>query len=204
MKYKNLPNYGYIHSKLPKKLFNSLLNECNEIDKKNNNKILTNLSGERTPNHYFIEKNCNKLYSYLNLFIDEYQKNCTYLNDIKMFKTGCGFFFDKPWLNIQKKYQFVPNHIHDGVFSYSIWMKIPYNLKEEIKKDKFATRFSFIYNSILGNLGGNFSEFIELSKDNEGDIIFFPSKLMHCVYPFYTTNKKRMCISGNILLNTTN
>jgi hypothetical protein len=32
-------------------------------------------------------------------------------------------------------------------------------------------------------------------------MLFFPSKLQHQVYPFYTSNKDRVSVSGNICLN---
>ena len=32
-------------------------------------------------------------------------------------------------------------------------------------------------------------------------MLFFPSKLNHVVYPFYTSNKNRISISGNVALD---
>ena len=40
-----------------------------------------------------------------------------------------------------------------------------------------------------------------MEKD-EGRIVLFPAQLQHVVYPFYNSNKIRMSIAGNILLNT--
>ena len=35
------------------------------------------------------------------------------------------------WVNFQKKYEFNPMHVHDGLYSFVIWHKIPYKIDEE-------------------------------------------------------------------------
>jgi len=32
-------------------------------------------------------------------------------------------------------------------------------------------------------------------------MVFFPSQLQHVVYPFYSSNKERISISGNVMLD---
>ena len=39
---------------------------------------------------------------------------------------------------------------------------------------------------------------VYVDKEFEGKILMFPAGLSHCVYPFYTSNKKRITSSGNI------
>ena len=39
---------------------------------------------------------------------------------------------------------------------------------------------------------------VYVDKEFESKILMFPSSLSHCVYPFYTSNKKRITSSGNI------
>jgi len=41
-----------------------------------------------------------------------------------------------------------------------------------------------------------------LDKSWEGTIIVFPAKMLHCVYPFYTSDGTRISLSGNVLLDT--
>ena len=84
--------------------------------------------------------------------------------DIKMFNNNSKFYLDTPWINVQKKYEFVPNHTHDGVFSYTIWMKIPYDINEELKIGKYASTFEFIYNSIIGT---SFNKIIPVNKNDD-------------------------------------
>ena len=39
-----------------------------------------------------------------------------------------------------------------------------------------------------------------LDKKFEGTMLFFPSWLQHQVYPFYTSDEKRVSLSGNIII----
>ena len=44
---------------------------------------------------------------------------------------NCNLVIDTSWANFQKKYEFNPPHIHSGLFSWIIFVKIPYDLKNE-------------------------------------------------------------------------
>jgi hypothetical protein len=109
------------------------------------------------------------------------------------------------WVNFQKKGDFQPIHDHNGVFSFVIWMDIPYHFKDEGK-------LPFAKSSSHAKPGGNFSfvtssdtsrtvkdYIIQMSPEMNGYCCFFPSDLCHQVYPFYTSDKDRISISGNIL-----
>ena len=96
-------------------------------------------------------------------------------------------------------------HTHGGVFSFVVWIDIPYDYSKEhalpfVKdsNDPSASDFAFVYTNILGNVE---SHTYSLNKDWNGYMLFFPAKLNHLVYPFYTSDKKRISISGNIALN---
>ena len=39
---------------------------------------------------------------------------------------------------------------------------------------------------------------LQLTKKDEGTILLFPSLLNHIVSPFYSSNEKRISVSGNI------
>ena len=39
---------------------------------------------------------------------------------------------------------------------------------------------------------------LPVDKTWEGMMLMFPSKLHHSVYPFYTSDEKRISVSGNI------
>jgi hypothetical protein len=98
------------------------------------------------------------------------------------------FYFNKPWFNFQRKGEYVPYHTHDGIYAYSLWLKIP-------KK----CQFEFHYTNIIGNMQ---QHKIELTKKDEGKIIFFPSTLPHVAYPFNGSQGIRISVSGNVSLNS--
>jgi len=107
------------------------------------------------------------------------------------------------WINFQKKYEFNPNHNHGGDYSFVWWINIPYDIQEELSldfvknsRDPSASKFSFTYPDFTGML--KFYS-IPVDKRDEGTLILFPSKLVHTVYPFYTSDDYRISISGNLL-----
>jgi hypothetical protein len=109
------------------------------------------------------------------------------------------------WVNFQKKGEFQPLHMHSGVFSFVVWMEIPYHYKDEsqlpfarsvINEASQTGNFSFAYSD--GGNRGIQTHTIQLSPDTNGHCCFFPSDLCHQVYPFYTSDKERISISGNI------
>jgi len=111
------------------------------------------------------------------------------------------FVLKKLWVNYQKKYDFNPIHIHSGVFSFVIWVQIPYDLTEErkrynLKGDETAA-FTFQYNNALGGLD---TEYLNIDKSFEWKMAFFPARLNHAVHPFYTSDDYRISVSGNVYL----
>jgi hypothetical protein len=112
------------------------------------------------------------------------------------------FALETAWVNFQQRYEFNPIHSHSGVYSFVIWLEIPYflNFEQQVspgKSSRFnrAGMFEFTYIDVLGNLRG---ESIPADKTYEGNIVMFPSKLHHMVHPFYSTDKYRISVAGNI------
>ena len=103
------------------------------------------------------------------------------------------------WVNFQKKYEFNPLHDHGGMFSFVIWMKIPYDYENE-------KELPWVKGSNSEQTVGNFalvdrsmhSQIFFMNKDIEGHCVFFPSNFYHMVYAFYTSDEERVSISGNI------
>ena len=111
---------------------------------------------------------------------------------------------DKLWVNYQYKTEFNPYHDHSGVYSFAIWMKIPYSWEEQKKLPRFndisdgnkkVGNFEFEYIDTLGDVR-NYA--YSLSPIDEGTMLFFPARLRHCVYPFYETEEPRISIAGNL------
>ena len=113
-----------------------------------------------------------------------------------------GYRLESFWVNYQKQTEFNPAHTHEGVWSFVVWMKIPTHHTEQTSlpfsansNHPVASAFQFLYSDTLGNIK---SHIIEMNPDMEGQIVFFPSRLTHQVYPFYNCEDDRITISGNI------
>ena len=106
------------------------------------------------------------------------------------------------WVNFMKQHEFNPVHYHSGIFSFNIFMKIPYDWKEQCElphikasESPVAGNFEFLYTDILGDLQ-NYG--YRLDPTCEGLMLFFPSEMRHQVYPFYNCEEERISISGNV------
>jgi hypothetical protein len=196
-----LHNFGIITDKVPTVLFDKLKAECEiarqarynpEIKK---NEMISGLSGNGVPIHYLIEDCRKELDQYVMEKFNEYESHFNYISEFKTINTNMGYATTDPWVNIQEKNEYVPAHSHDGIMAFVIWVKIPYDIKEELKTGNSASCFKFHYSNILG---GRMHKIIEVSKEYEGTIMMFPSALVHQVYPFYTSNDNRISISGMV------
>jgi len=106
------------------------------------------------------------------------------------------------WVNYMKKHEFNPIHYHSGVFSFIIFIKIPYTIEEQRKispgKKSNNNLAGFLQFSFINSLGFIEQHNIPADKTWEQKILIFPSSLFHSVYPFYNTDKYRITVSGNL------
>lgn len=113
--------------------------------------------------------------------------------------------FERIWINIQRKGEFIPLHQHSGIYSFVLWFEIPYTIENEISngpnriliKDR-SGKFEFVYVDALGKLSNCM---LDVDKSWEGTIAVFPAELHHQVYPFYTSDGLRITVSGNLRLS---
>ena len=115
------------------------------------------------------------------------------------------FTLERLWVNYQKQHEFNPLHIHTGLYSFVIFMKIPTHWKEQhalpfaaSSNNPTASDFSFVWSEKDTEEVSKRS--FTLCPEDEGRILFFPASLHHMVYPFYGTEEERITISGNISL----
>ena len=189
-----LSNLGVFISKLPNDLLKKLKKECfNFIEKE---KCVTGLTSEQVPEHYYLKENNKELFDYLIIFVKKYNEKYNYLKYHKLLNKDVGIIFQQPWFNVQKKGEFIPNHTHDGILSYSIWIQLP--ILNKNNNHKFSSCFEMQYQNILGSRD---NYLIQLDKNSEGKFLLFPSMLSHCVYPFFDSDEIRISISGNISFN---
>ena len=110
------------------------------------------------------------------------------------------------WVNYMKKHEFNPPHNHSGILSFIIFVKIPYDLKEEEKKFVMGNKKNLLsHTSKLAFLntgpdGSILIDCLNIDKSFEGKMLMFPSAQMHEVFPFYTSNNYRITVSGNLRL----
>jgi hypothetical protein len=200
VKVNHFPNKGWLQNKLSKEDLNHLNKYIKNKTKKVNHRLAGNISKsydlEDKDNWFFTNVLTQCIIDYQKAFGDTIPGTLT---------KNCRLKLDRFWVNFQKKYEFNPLHSHSGVFSFVVWIKIPSSYKQEsklpfIKHANFqmANTFQLLYMTALGDI----SPFdFHLDPQFEGTMLFFPSRLSHCVYPFYTSNKERISISGNISLN---
>lgn len=101
--------------------------------------------------------------------------------------------------NYMKTGEFIPTHDYNGFASFVLWVQIPFKAEDEIKykHDNCGSgTFEFVYSTMSGSLK---THRIQNDKSDEGVVLMFPSKLQHCVYPFYTSDDVRITIAGNII-----
>ena len=123
--------------------------------------------------------------------------------NISVMSSNKPYYLKSLWINLQKKYEFNPMHTHTGVFSFIIFLQIPYNLEEEDKvfpkssgETPATSRLTFIVNDFMGTAK---DINVNVDKDYEGRMLMFPAGMNHLVYPFYTSDDYRITVSGNVL-----
>jgi hypothetical protein len=105
------------------------------------------------------------------------------------------------WTNIQEKNEFNPMHNHYGSVSFIIWIKLPYNIEDEIKvfpknlsNGHKSGHFEFNYLDPHGKMR---CATLPIDKKHENRLVMFPSETHHTVYPFFTSDDCRISVSGN-------
>ena len=196
----SLPNISLYDVKLPDNIVNRL---WSYVDKSDLIRCNHNLAGNIAESYdlvdeedYFFNevlKPVSLRYISENSHVNNFQSNHISSEDICL---------NKFWVNYQYKTEFNPMHIHTGIISFVIWLKIPTESEEQhnlpIAKNSntpSASDFSFAYTDIIGNIQ---SYQIQLSPRDNGLMMIFPASLNHQVYPFYECDKKRVSISGNV------
>jgi hypothetical protein len=185
--------------KIPDDIFNSLKLVIEDKSVKNNANLAGNIEQE-----FKLDKYIPVLEKYL---LDEIGNDSTLMDYMKIdFKCNTEnrlFALTDIWVNFQKKHEFNPIHNHEGVFSFIIFIKVPFLNEEQLQKkpgrnsnQECAGHLEFIHAGFLGNI-----DTIKYAVDKtwEQKMLIFPAKLFHCVYPFYGTDEERITISGNVL-----
>jgi len=144
--------------------------------------------------------------NYICKLIFDNPKTNFHLSKIHFLNKNLPIIVDELWINFQKKHEFNPLHIHSGIFSFIIFMKIPYNLIDEdrffpnMKDDPKTSRLCFI---VCKPDGGIRDITCNVDESYLHKMLIFPANYGHLVYPFFTSDEERITISGNIRFNAT-
>jgi len=225
MKTFDFPNLGYIVDKLPEDVLQVIKQHVDQVATKMDKdpsivphgleEIFPNEPAKRRNYRWYrdeypdlyhtvepyikrVSATYKNIYKYPNVLISAYdngsQKNMNYVG-IDQMKMDC------LWVNFQKQYQWLPMHMHNALYSFVIYINIPYDIKEELNHPDFQSAktgscFNFIYNNVLGKVSK-----LELTLDKqwEGSMVFFPGELNHIVYPFVTSTGYRIAVAGNVV-----
>ena len=214
-------NPGWLEVKLSDDLIKKFWKICDQ-SKKDNHNLNHSLAGNIS--NSYLHNNNNGEYEY---FMNELlyplsmlwlrntgdhpgmnKMSCLSVDDFNPHDQGMKLYLDQLWSNYQKKHEFNPSHYHSGVYSFVVWLKIPYDYKEQCKldfmegikeTDKKPGVFEFRYITTLGQLT---SYHYKLDKSSEGTLLFFPSELQHEVFPFFDCDEERISLSGNIKIRS--
>ena len=198
----HLPNVGLTNGTIPPNIYQALNQEIVDIHTNDKDVVRMNnsLAGQITK-EYQITKSLPLLNPFLEEMGRAYQKEWNYYpkenpnnNELKV---------ESVWVNMQKKLEVNPLHNHDGTLSFVAWLHVPFKLEDERNMEncknsrtvELASTFQFVYTTALGTIAN-----CPMCVENgwEGRIVMFPSKLLHMVYPFQTSDDYRISIAGNL------
>ena len=198
----HLPNIGLTNGKIPPEIYQALNQEIVNIHTNDKDVVRMNnaLAGQITK-EYQITKSLPLLNPFLEEMGRAYQKEWDYYP--KENPNNNKLTVESVWVNMQKKLEVNPLHNHDGTLSFVAWLHVPFKLEDERNMEncknsrtvELSSTFQFVYTTALGNIA-NCPMFVESGW--EGRIVMFPSKLLHMVYPFQTSDDYRISIAGNL------
>ena len=179
-------NLTFIAEKLPENIYKDLYAYCEKRRHDEvwdyNWKLAGALDQQSSLNDHKLE--CPDLEDYL-LFNTNKIWNDIYLTCPWEFNTCIGLYSPFLWVNYQKKGEYNPCHTHAGIASFVFFVDIPYGPDER--------------DAHMSNGGLQIEKAVlPLDSSWNGTLILFPSTTMHAVYPYYSTDKERITVAGNI------
>lgn len=198
-----LNSIGYITARLAPESLQSVWDEVNHISKSFRSATPYNHSLAGNIEHEYELKECvSDVFDIVDPFVEAMNEIFHHDKDYQLMDKACPYMMQSLWVNFQKRYEFNPAHHHSGVYSFVIWLKVPYKIEDEI--DRASSRnarmrcpahFQFSYTDSLGQIS---QELIPVDETYENVLCIFPSRMIHQVYPFYTAEDYRISIAGNI------
>ena len=184
--------------KLPIDLFKKLKKIIKDKSKEANHELIGNIKEE-----YNLDKHIPIIEPFLLKIIGTESQLLKIINE----RYDCNsvnkpFKLKNLWVNFQKKNEFNPIHNHSGIFSFIIFIKIPFLIEDQLRMGP-GKKASQNLPGVVQFLG--FDHFNPLLLQNffvdktwEQSMLIFPASYVHCVYPFYEVDDYRITVSGNI------
>ena len=196
--YGNFPNIGFLGASLADDEVSTINAEIAEI--KNDFNLATPINHGHAGNikkEFMLQKSLPAIYDIVVPLVTEYQK----VFDFGL-KGDQEYMISTAWVNFQTKHEFFSSHTHQGLFSFALWLQVPYTIEEEQQycstNEKYINTipsFNFHYTDALGRIR---PWVIPVDSTFENKIIVFPGSMNHSVNPFYSSDGYRIVVSGNI------
>lgn len=108
------------------------------------------------------------------------------------------------WTRISKAGEYQPMHFHQSIWSFIIWMKIPFEYQDEQTEELTelypeSGNMTICYLDSIGRLS---KQPFRLGKNYEGTMLLFPGDFNHIVYPFHTSDDYRISVAGDISIDS--
>lgn len=205
-----IPNRGFLLADIPTDVLSFVKNEIDNISNNRTTakKMTSELVGQIANEFEMFDS--RSIIEQLSLeLVNEYERHfkhagirCDVLQNLKL--NPSSFELGPLWVNFQKKHEYNPPHKHSGVYSFVMWIKIPYNIKDERIAENSVNSFrnsnGIFYFQFIDSLGDINKFSIDADSLYEGKMLFFPAEMWHGVNPFFSSDDERISISGNIFL----
>ena len=190
------PNLGYVRSSVVDHQITHLLewiNGINEDTVKQDHSHVGNITREYVINS---AKVMDELRNILGPMVQQY---CT---DMHFSVDSRPLTLTTAWCNLQQSGEYFAAHTHVGVFSFALWLTVPFTQADERawreargKSGSETASFTFYYTDALGRITNNT---LEVDREWENEIVVFPAEMMHSVTPYYSTDQLRIVVSGTV------
>jgi hypothetical protein len=203
-------NIGYLLSEFTPQELAPVWTEVKKIQedfehsKRYNSRLAGNLKSS-----YQMSESVRHVYNLVAPLVLEFDQNFgRYVTQNSIAPESSPIYLKELWVNFQQKHEFNPPHDHFGIISFVIWLKVPFNMKDEhksspgsVSNNNVSGRFCFQYTNSLGDIC---SHYIDADQTMENKIAMFSGKMKHSVFPFYSSDEYRISVAGNFAVKGQN
>jgi hypothetical protein len=146
-------------------------------------------------NKYQLSSSFAYLDSLLGPLIETYLNQSSLMQNYSILSKNVPFKLHSAEMNMQYKNDFIHTHIRNGLFSFVLWLDVPFS-KETQKNNsgKLTLHSSDIF-------GSNATSHIELDESLKYNVIMYPSRFGMSITPFIGTDEPCVFVTGNFNLH---